>query len=665
MFSFGLRRLISRWQRLSKLDRVALFLVLLYCLVWLLRTTGQQAPFGRFVGFLFFIALAYFLFRLLGWSRRHLLWSLRNRLIVAYLFIAVVPVLLLLSMALLSAYIIYSQLGAYLLYDEFQRRIEGVKETAGAVAATMAAEAGSAAIPSQIPPSVAALIAAQKMSSLGMEIQPNTGQNILERISGSKAEEFSGIAYADERLTLVAVASRPITGGRVFVTASLPVTTDLLEGMAPYLGPIQLVTTRPADSRREQGVVYRIGDRTFRPAGQVSTRRRTFQPAAHWLDYEIRGGSKLEAVALDSSAGKFASSPVFVFFSARPSQLNRRLFSSLGELGELPFQILIAIGVIFLVLEVAALVTGIVLTRTITQAVSDLYSATQHVQGGDLSYRVRIPRQDQLGVLGDSFNSMTSSISTLIEEQRQRQRLENELAIAREVQAQLFPRSIPSVPGMQLEAICRAARMVSGDYYDFIGVMPGQVVMVLSDISGKGISAALLMASLQAALRSQVQLDGRVFENTADLVSRLNRHLFLNTSDDRYATLFYGVYDDQSRMLHYTNAGHLPPLYVTRGSVRKLETGGTVIGLFDDCVYEQGSLAIESGSFLVAYSDGLIEPENVYGEQFGIQRMTKVILENCQATPGVLATTLMSAVDEWAGAPEQADDMTLIIARWD
>ena len=665
MTSSSTQRLGRIWSGLSRVDRVALAVLLSYSALAAIRRAYPQLPGVRFLGFLAFIAVGYFAIRLIGWSRRHLLWSLRNRLIVAYLFIAVVPVLLLLSMALLSAYIIYFQLGAYLLYDEFQSRIEGVKDAGGAVAATMAAESGTWNHPNQASPSVAALIAARKMGSPGMEIQPNTGKDSLERLGGAMAQEFSGIAYSGERLTLLAIASRPIKGGRVYVTASLPVTAELLEGMAPYLGPIQLVTTRPADSTQGQGVVYRIGDRSLRRAGQLGTRRRTLQPATHWLDYEIEGGSKLEAVAFDNPADTSASSPVIAFFSARPSQLNQRLFSSLGELGELPFQILIAIGVIFLVLEVAALITGIVLTRTITQAVSDLYAATQHVQAGDFSYRVRIPRHDQLGVLGDSFNSMTSSISTLIEEQRQRQRLENELAIAREVQAQLFPRSIPSVPGMQLEAICRAARMVSGDYYDFIEVMPGRVVMVLSDISGKGISAALLMASLQAAFRSQVLLDGRVFENTADLVSRLNRHLFLNTSDDRYATLFYGVYDAQSRMLHYTNAGHLPPLYVSGVGEQKLEMGGTVIGLFDDCVYEQGSLAIEPESFLVAYSDGLIEPENAYGEQFGIQRLANVIQANRHAAPGVIATTLMSAVDEWAGTPEQADDMTLIIARWD
>jgi len=658
--------LTARWQQVwkksSKVDLVAAVILISYLGLAAVRRFQPSLPGSRFVTFLAFLSAGYFLIRLLGWSRRRLLWSLRNRLIIAYLFIAVVPVLLLLSMALLSAYIIYSQLGAYLLYDEFQRRIESVKEAAGTVASAIAAEAGTGSVRS---PSVAALIEARQSISPGVVILPNTGQDLLVRIGNGTVEHFSGLAATGEGLELLAIESRHTARDRIFVTARLPVSSEFLETIATYLGPIQLITTRPAQPGGQQGVVYRIGDRAFLPSGQIATRRRAFQPAANWLDYEVSGGSKLEAVALDASGGSAVSTPVFAFFSARPSSLNTRLFSSLGELGGLPFQILIAIGVIFLILEAAALVTGIVLTRTIIQAVSDLYAATQHVQAGDFSYRVRIPRQDQLGVLGDSFNSMTSSISTLIEEQRRRQRLENELAIAREVQSQLFPRSLPSVKGMQIEAVCRAARMVSGDYYDFVPLPSGQLVMVLSDISGKGISAALLMASLQAALRSLVQVDGRSFENTAELVARLNRHLYLNTSEDRYATLFYGVFDERSRTLHYTNAGHLPPLYFAGGEAKKLEAGGTVIGLFDDCVFEQGSLTVEPGSVLVAYSDGLIEPENVYGEQFGIQRLTSLIQSNRTASPGRLASTLMSAVDEWTGLPEQADDMTLMIARWD
>src|SRR6185437_2118009 len=265
--------------------------------------------------------------------------------------------------------------------------------------------------------------------------------------------------------------------------------------------------------------------------------------------------------------------------------------------------------------------------------------------------------------LGDSFNEMTASISELIEDQRQHQRLENEVSIAREVQRQLFPRELPSVPGLQLAAICRPARIVSGDYYDFIRLGPTRVAMALADISGKGISAALLMASLQAALRSAAVLDGD--GSTAPLVARLNQHLFRNSSDDRYATLFYAVYDTESKLLTYTNAGHLAPFFIFDGKAQSLDEGGTVVGLFENSEYRQRTISVSPGSILVAFSDGLTEPQNVYGEEFGVNRLRDEVLRQAKIPVRALAEDLIATTEQWAGTPEQADDITVVVARMD
>jgi sigma-B regulation protein RsbU (phosphoserine phosphatase) len=276
---------------------------------------------------------------------------------------------------------------------------------------------------------------------------------------------------------------------------------------------------------------------------------------------------------------------------------------------------------------------------------------------------VQIERRDQLGELGESFNQMTGSISGLIEEQNKRQRLENEISIAREVQNQLFPSTLPSVPGVEIEAICKAARSVSGDYYDFIQLSPTHVAVAIADISGKGISAALLMASLQAALRSQMLFEGSEHLSTAELVARLNKHLVRNTGDDRFATFLIAVYDSATRTLRYTNAGHLPAFLICQGSAVLLDKGGMVLGVVDDYVYEEGSLKVGPGSLLIGYSDGLVEPENVYGEEFGIPRLREAAVRVQGAAPLMVAEALMAAAEEWAGTPEQADDMTVIVAR--
>ena len=323
----------------------------------------------------------------------------------------------------------------------------------------------------------------------------------------------------------------------------------------------------------------------------------------------------------------------------------------------------IIVGIVFLLIELAALITGINMTRRITSAITDLYQATQYVQSGDLTHRVRVERRDQLGVLGESFNLMTGSISGLIEEQKQRQRLENEISIAREVQNQLFPKRLPSVPGVEVEAICKAARSVSGDYYDFIQLTPTHIAVAIADISGKGISAALLMASLQAALRSQLLMEGSENLGTAELVSRLNKHLVRNTGDDRFATFFIAVYDSATRQLRYTNAGHLPSFLISGKKTEHLDKGGMVLGVYEESIYEENLLQVPHDALLIGYSDGLVEPENVYGEDFGIRRLQEAAVQVQALPPSRVAESLMTAAEEWAGSAEQADDMTVIVAR--
>ena len=269
-------------------------------------------------------------------------------------------------------------------------------------------------------------------------------------------------------------------------------------------------------------------------------------PRAHWFDYSVTGFVRLDAVNMSDVSNARADVPVILRYTARASELNERLLAVVGEWGGVAVTALLVAGVIFVLIELAALAGSISLTRSITRAVEDLYQATRFVESGDFGHRIQIRQRDQLGALGQSFNSMTASVGTLITEQRQRQRLEHELAIAREVQAQLFPREKPVVPGVEIDAVCRPARVVSGDYYDFLPLGPGRLGIALADISGKGISAALIMASLQAALRSQALFNGSGSGGTAEIVARLNQHLYRSTAPDRFATFFYGVYDAQT-----------------------------------------------------------------------------------------------------------------------
>ncbi|MGH9748239.1 MAG: PP2C family protein-serine/threonine phosphatase, partial [Candidatus Acidiferrales bacterium] len=563
----------------------------------------------------------------------------------------------------LAAYGLYLQLGAHLLHDDLQERISMVAGEGESIASAVEEEANRGASPTDdatlARPGVAVLIAAAHREWPEIRVLLNRGQHLLSAGTGRK---YSGIIEFEHQIWIASVESRPSRTGPVFVFVGAPITPAFLDSLGSELGPIQMMLLQPAIEKPKGGISIEIQNRLYIPGQQIVSRKRALSPPANFLDIRVNGASTLEALHHDPGQDP-SPAPVLASFTLRPSALNHRLLTSVGAVGPLLVSLLLLAGVIFLALEMAALVTGVVLTRTITRAVGDLYDATLRVRRGDFTHRIRVHQHDQLGALGESFNDMTTSVSELIQEQRQRQRLENELSIAREVQEQLFPRSLPELPGLQLAAICRPARTVSGDYYDFIRLGPSRLGIALADISGKGISAALLMASLQASLRSNAMLDGH--GGTAGLVERLNQHLFKNTSDDRYATFFYAVYDCDTKSLTYTNAGHLAPFFVHAGKVQQLDEGGTVVGLFEEVPYTQGSLKVAPGSMLVAFSDGLTEPENVYGEEFGMQRLKDEILRQTSVPPPRLAENLISAAEQWAGSAEQADDITVVVARMD
>ena len=157
--------------------------------------------------------------------------------------------------------------------------------------------------------------------------------------------------------------------------------------------------------------------------------------------------------------------------------------------------------------------------------------------------------------------------------------------------------------------------------------------------------------------------EGSESASTADFVARLNKYLVRNTGDDRFATFFIAVYDSSTRTLRYTNAGHLPSFLICNGSSHLLDKGGMVLGVLEDYVYEQGVIQVSPDSLLIGYSDGLVEPENVYGEEFGITRLKEAAIRVHNAAPLMVAESLMAAAEEWAGTPEQADDMTVIVTR--
>jgi serine phosphatase RsbU (regulator of sigma subunit) len=261
-------------------------------------------------------------------------------------------------------------------------------------------------------------------------------------------------------------------------------------------------------------------------------------------------------------------------------------------------------------------------------------------------------------------------------------RLAQEMEYAKQVQSRLFPQKAPAVKTLDYAGGCIQARQVGGDYYDFLELGPGRLGLVLADIAGKGISGALLMANLQANLRSQYAI---ALDDLPRLLKSVNQLFHANSSDSSYATLFFGDYDDSTRRLRYANCGHLPPLLlracsktgqpvlghgVERGSatlgsgngVERLEPTCTVLGLFEDWECSVSEVDLGPGDTLVLYTDGVTEASNSEGEEFGECRLIETLSACRQVPVQSLLDKVVTAVQQFS-AGEQADDITLVVAR--
>ncbi len=247
-------------------------------------------------------------------------------------------------------------------------------------------------------------------------------------------------------------------------------------------------------------------------------------------------------------------------------------------------------------------------------------------------------------------------------ETAQRERLIREMEIAREVQQRLFPQVLPKVQGLDFSGYCRPAQGVGGDYYDFIRLDSGCLAVAVGDVSGKGIAAALLMASLQASLRAQTIMP---CETLAVMIQNVNRLVYETSDQNRYATFFYAQYDPATRMLRYVNAGHNPPILLRAATddIVRLEEGGTVLGLFAQSSYQEGSVWIAPGDLLVAFTDGISEAENAAAEEFTEDRLCAAIRKANTRSAADLIVSILKEVDSFTSGAPQHDDMTLVTIR--
>jgi sigma-B regulation protein RsbU (phosphoserine phosphatase) len=692
------------------------FAVVLFAVQMLLKLFAPASAdsLGGWVKFLVLDAALLFFIVSFRWLKRRILWRLRNRLIVTYVFIGVIPAVLLVAMTFITLYGLAGQFAVFVVTSEINSQLRSLEAVNAAVGNELAArlEHGEN-------PTAQSLAGLRKRDAAWERRRVGAwhGDALLSIGDESKGLPLSlptfvkgglrEITRDQDGLHLRVVTLLPVGSRMLTVVTSEPFDRELLGKIAADMGEITLL-----DSGLLQG----------NKSGQESSGQETIPPKNAGLNkggiviHENKNGSTVDlrpsptftvgtvpvaAGGMDREVTFFAPLPVLdwkdgareptgalvVQVRTRPSVLYSHLFAALGDFVRGVEYILLAILIFFAVIELVALIIGTRMTRTVTGAVAQLYDATKHVDRGDFSHRIPVKSEDQLAQLSLSFNSMTESIEKLIQEQKEKQRLEGELAIAQEVQAQLFPREITELESLEVHGFCRPARTVSGDYYDFLTASSHKLILAVGDISGKGISAALLMATIHSAVRAYsveslpqmrepvavgaVAGAGRVMAawpegieiSPGALLGLLNHQLYHSTPPEKYATLFLGIYDGRSRRLTYSNGGHLPPIVIAGdGSVRRLEAGGTVIGLFDNMTYDEGSVEMHPGEIFLAYSDGVTEPENDFGE-FGEERLIDLVRSDRRMPLVHISQTVTSAVDDWIGDNEQPDDITLVLAR--
>jgi len=455
---------------------------------------------------------------------------------------------------------------------------------------------------------------------------------------------FTGIVEDHGKLEIRFLRMVKRNGCLVRVVVSVPLGEAYL-GQSAAASGLEVVDTQPVmlrHYRQDEGL-----------AGEIQA---TFVPGS-WRPIPV------VVVARDWESGSFES---WVICQIRPSY--SRTIGDLSRMGSRRsswFVPLISTGLGLCLAYTFGVFFSVRLSRRIVSVIDTLSHAAQKVGSGDFSVSIPVAEQDQLGLLATSFNTMTNHLRDLREQEKQRIMLERDIAMAHEAQQYLYPRFAPVLCGAEVCGITAPARIVSGDLYDFFSFHDNTVGLLCADVSGKGMSAALMMAHLQAVAHGRMLAmeEPSARPSPAAFAELLNRDLFGRFGDYRYATMFYGEYDSSTRLLRYVNAGNCPPILISAtGEVTVLRDGDLPIGLFSEMNYQELGITLSPGSAVVVYSDGLIDALNCEREEFGEERLVSCCrLLPKGASAESICTLLSQRVAEWSAGAEQFDDTTLLV----
>ena len=622
------------------------------------------------------VAVGFFVSRLVVLMKRRLLWRLRRRLILSYIFIGVVPALLIIGFFVLGVFIVTMNLSAYLFKDGF----DDIVDDAHLIAQAAAAEVGR---------------------------EPSGTANTIARVHRNAGRSYPGIALAFvpiprdappafhagawDHLEPPATVPEWLRGrpdgwqGTIAVPqADTPDQTHLVVRAAvPAVSGERRIGYVVVDIPADPQILDVLYDRTRVRGGPVSL--------------DSSGDPRAVVNAMNQADGGSTASPfgrsVFFFdyydwesgtpfrgtmaITFRVTDLYNRLAraqpTQLGEysFGDAIMLMLLFVAGLFLIIQAVALVMGLALARSITSSIHELSMGTERVRQGDFAHRIKIQAKDQLGELAGSFNQMTGSIENLLQTAAEKKRLDEELRIARQIQMSLLPRGPLVVPGLTITALCVPAREVGGDYYDLFRLPQNKIGLLIADVSGKGTSAALYMAELKGLVLSLSQ----IYFSPRQLLIEVNRIISENLDSRSFITMTYAVLDVERGVMTFARAGHTPMIFLPGPDarpqgVRVLIPSGMVVGLRIDGaaekfaeLLEECTVELNKGDVIALYTDGISEAMNVESDLFGDARLGAIVSEHGHLESAELRERILREIEAFVGSADQHDDMTMILIK--
>ncbi len=617
------------------------------------------------------VAVGVFVWRLFVLMKRTLLWRVRRKLILSYIFIGVVPSLLIIVFFLFCSAVLFMGVAAYLFKSGYDKVVDDVKVVAQAAA-------------------------------LEISRNPTTAQQTVERVHRIRTRQYPALSVVYVAPDGTSYTAGPwehtqaptvvppwlkedlFAGTLAFPVPGNPEQSELIVRSAAKAGPGGKGGIVVVDVPIDDQMIQYLHDQTAVRAGAVTTEEQAARSSASkqsigsakypsgvtllWtksvtqLDYRdwTSGTTHRATMAISYRLGELYKQ----LASAQSFVLNGML------LADAILVVVVVIAILFLIIEAVALLMGLALAKSITSSVHELFMGTERVRQGDFTHRINIQSRDQLGELADSFNQMTGSIENLLQTAAEKKRLEEELRIARQIQMSLLPRGSLEFPGISVTALCVPAREVGGDYYDFFRLGDERLGVLIADVSGKGTSAALYMAELKGLVLSLSQ----IYQSPRQLLMEVNRIISENLDARSFITMTYAVLDLALGTMTFARAGHTPLIYLSGeagvSDVEVLTPSGIVVGLripgatekFAELL-EEHRIDLHRGDVLVLYTDGITEAMNPESDLFGDGRLGRLVAEHGHLESGELRERILREIEAFVGSADQHDDMTMILIK--